>query len=234
MKNTSVSIKKIKDIIFFCLSGNTETDLTTLTAPFVQERLTTDIKKVVLDLEEVTRFYSASISRLVEILRTVEKQGSVLYLVNVPAAVSKVLSMANIANKFTIYESEYEFILDHGLEEEFFEKKPDARENREALRISLVKNGDNHVIRIEGSMIEEPQHNLLIEEVKLALAQSAKSIIIDFEKTIFIDSLSVGKLMVAYKMCDENGVRIRAINANDVVKDVLMLTQIGTLYGIER
>ncbi|OGJ95676.1 MAG: hypothetical protein A2487_18330, partial [Candidatus Raymondbacteria bacterium RifOxyC12_full_50_8] len=221
MKQAKLQTKKFKDALFIRYSGNDEEDLRTITSENIKKCIEENNTVLVLDLESVKHFFSVSISRLVEVLKTTERMNARLYLVNVPESVLKVLSMVNIISKFKIYRSDYEFISQYEQEIKSSGASVPEAGSMDDFSVSREKQGNREIVRITDSLVEEMRGYKLLDEIKTALAQGIKNIALDFANVDYVDSVGIGVLMAAYNAAIEKGVVIKVENANDIVRQIL-------------
>jgi anti-anti-sigma factor len=230
MEELKLRTKKLGSALIIAYSGNFDYDMDNLTEGFVENLLATQSSTLVLDMRNVRKVASSFINRLVKILRSVENEKGKLVLVNVPESVLKILSMVNIIGRFTLYQSEEELRSVYG------DGGPDisAEESRKAPQLKIYKalEGGEHVFSLQGSFVESTNTGLLAEDVKCSLNQGARSIKLNFEKTEVLDTLSVGLLLSLRSMCKDKGVSITIEGANDIVRHVLKMNDVGKLFGV--
>jgi len=230
MEELRIRTRKLGSALIIAYSGNFDYDMDNLTEDYVENLLTSQSRILILDMRQVKKVASAFINRLVKILRTVENEKGKLFLVNVPENMLKILSMVNIIGRFTIYQSEEE------LKSVYGDAGPDisSEETRKtpSLKIFKALEGYHHVFSLQGSFVEGANTGLLIEDVKCSLNQGARSITLDFEKIEVLDTLSVGLLLSLHKMGEDKGVSIKIENANEVVRHVLNMNDVGKLFSV--
>jgi len=230
MDDLKIRTRKLGHVLIVSYSGNFDYDMDNLSEEFIENLYASQSKILVLDMKKVKKVASAFINRLVKILRISENEKGKLFLVNVPEAVLKILSMVNIIGRFSVYRSEEELKAVYG------DSAPESaqEEDRKAPQLKIYKalNGGHHVFNLQGSFVERANTSLLIEDVKTSLNQDSDAITLDFEKVEVMDTLSVGLLLSLHKMCEEKGVKINITGANEIVAHVLEMNDVGKLFGI--
>jgi anti-anti-sigma factor len=208
-------------------SGNFENDVQNMSPEYITKAIDKKGKIIALDMSNIKKFLSVSITNIIRILRAVEKEGSKLYLLNVPEQVMKVLSMVNIIAKFNIITSDQELM-------NIQTKKGALKTGKDKVRFKISKKADNdsHTIAIDGSFVEGVNDEVLLEEIKCSISQGANLITLDFAKTSVLDSVSVGTLLSLHDLCHKENVKIRIKNANNLILHVLNTNQVGKLFGI--
>jgi anti-anti-sigma factor len=220
--------RKVGKALVVSFTGDVEKDVQHMSPEFIGGLLGGNIKVIALDMKKVKKFLSVSITHLIKILRMLEKEESKLFLLHVPDRVMKILSMVNIIAKFNIVSSDAELL-------RVQDQKPapkDAEEKKPRFKIAKEIEGDNHIIGIVGSFVEGQNSEMLIEEIKCSISQGAVRITLDFAKTEVIDTVSVGTLLTLHEICNNENVKIRASNANNLVHHVLNTNEVGKLFGI--
>ena len=231
MKEIKIQVRKLGDAAIVRCSGDTMADRETLSETFFGKLIKEGCRKIALDLEAVTSFYSASVNHLVQTLNFLDGRGADLFLLNSPELVKKVLSATNLSSRLGMYETEYDFILAYGLMDPFLGKTETAGDALRAV-VTREKKGETHTLHLQGSFIDEPQGERLVGEVTAALKENAAEILLDLKKTDFISSPIITTFLKIQKMCSEKKVKVRILHANDMVKDIFHLTEAGEFFGM--
>lgn len=77
-------------------------------------------------------------------------------------------------------------------------------------------------------------HDMFKNEIDTALEDGNKEIIIDLASVEQMDSSAIGMLIIAYKSSMEYGAKIKVIGANNLIYEMLYLTQLDKLFTIEK
>jgi len=225
MGEIKLQTRTIGKALVVVYSGIAEYEKSNLAEEAIGKILASPAPNIVLDMRNVTQFLSANITHLIRLYRTLDQQERKLYLVNVPEAVMKVLSMVNIIGRFTVLHSERELQQAFGSD-----ALPGGGEER--LVMTKKKVGLRHILSIEGAFVEGKNGDSLLQEIESSLMQDASEIVIDLSRTSHIDTVSTGVLLKIHEVCATRGVRLRAVDANDVVAHVLRANGVAELFGI--
>ncbi len=60
-----------------------------------------------------------------------------------------------------------------------------------------------------------------------------KEVVLDFAKTVFIDSSGIGALVICHKLCEAKGAKLRLVNVPNQVLMALSLTELDQIFHIE-
>lgn len=234
MSSKAFNEKKIGNAVFLKLSGDSETDLELMRGARVEAWIGEGFPKIVFDLEQVQVLFSVAINRLIESLKAARDKGGEIYLVSVPERVRAVLSGIRLDSRLKIYRSEYDFILDHNLMTPAEPGRSMPAEPTEILSFEIRREvrGSEHWYLILGALIEDYHVSELYDRVRMSLEEGAKGIIVDLEKTSFIDSLNVGVFMKIRKLCQERGATLKLVRPNRLVAEVFQLTGIAGLIDL--
>lgn len=230
MDDLKIKTRKVANTLVIEFTGNFDYDMDNVTEEFVENLMDTQSRTIVLDLHKIKKVASAFVNRLVKILRLVENEKGKLYLLNVPAAVLKILSMVNIVGRFRLFTTESE--LKSALGGSAAEGPADADRKAPTLAISKTRQGPAHTFALKGAFVEGAGTGDLLDEVKASTTQSAQTITLDFKEVHIIDSVSVGILLMIQKMCEEKKIAISIANPNDLVRHVLSTHEVGPLFGL--
>jgi anti-anti-sigma factor len=224
--------RTLGDAVFLKYSGMTDADDQRLTGAVAEKYVRQGFRKVVLDMENVTGLLSNSISRLVEMIKSVTLAGGELFIVNVPDRVLHILRSVKLDLRLKIYLSERDFLFDYGL----VNKKGPQKNRREVsgdgeLRLEKTLVGDAHFIAVKGALLSDFQVGELFESARLALENGAKKLIFDLKETPYIDSTSISVFIRIRKLCLKHKSTIEIVNAGEQVADVFNLTGLASLLS---
>jgi anti-anti-sigma factor len=230
--NNPLLDKTVGDAIFLKYSGETETDDLHLTGAGTEKYVRSGFRKVVLNMEKVDGLLSASISRIVEMIKAVTLAGGELFIVNAPERVLRILRSVKLDLRLKIYLSEKDFLLDYGLSDTPGKKAGPGKGSAEkALRLEKTLVGDAHFIAVEGLLLEDDHTGEIFDMAKAALDNGAKRLVFDLKKTQYIDSTSVSVFIRLRKLCLAKNASLEIVNAGEQVADVFNLTGLGALLA---
>ena len=99
------------------------------------------------------------------------------------------------------------------------------------MSFTVKKAGDVTVFEVEGTLIVGNRQELkqkVIDEIEAG----ARKVLVDFEKTTYIDSSGLGVLVSLAKKIRETGGDLRLANLNDDLQTLFELTKLDTLFQI--
>jgi anti-sigma B factor antagonist len=99
------------------------------------------------------------------------------------------------------------------------------------MSFTVKKAGDVTIFEVEGTLIVGNRQELkqkVIEEIEAG----ARKVLVDFEKTTYIDSSGLGVLVSLAKKIRESGGDLRLANLNDDLQTLFELTKLDTLFQI--
>lgn len=99
------------------------------------------------------------------------------------------------------------------------------------MSFTVKKSGDVTVFEVEGTLIVGNRQELkqkVIDEIE----GGARKVLVDFEKTTYIDSSGLGVLVSLAKKIRETGGDLRLANLNDDLQTLFELTKLDTLFQI--
>jgi len=225
MGEIKLQTRTIGNALIVAYSSISEYEKSNLAEEAIGKILASPAPNVVLDMKNVTQFLSENITHLIRLYRTLDQQERKLYMVNMPEAVMKVLSMVNIIGRFTVLHSEAEL-------QQTFGSGAHPGGGEEHLALLKRAEGLRHVISIEGAFVEGKNGDRLLEEIESSLMQDASEIVIDLTRSSHIDTVSTSVLLKIHDVCGARGVRLRAVGANAVVAHVLRANGVADLFGI--
>jgi len=99
------------------------------------------------------------------------------------------------------------------------------------MSFSVKKAGDVTIFEVEGTLIVGNRQELK-QKVLEELEAGAHKVLVDFEKTTYIDSSGLGVLVSLAKKIREGGGELRLANLNDDLQTLFELTKLDTLFQI--
>ena len=99
------------------------------------------------------------------------------------------------------------------------------------MSLHVTKSGEVVIIEVEGQLIVGNRQELKQRVLDEAEAGSRK-ILVDFERTGYIDSSGLGVLVSLAKRLRELGGDLRLANLNDDLQTLFELTKLDTLFQI--
>jgi|JI7StandDraft_1071085.scaffolds.fasta_scaffold00462_14 anti-anti-sigma factor len=78
------------------------------------------------------------------------------------------------------------------------------------------------------------QHNFFMEQCDAALRQAGvTSLVLDFSRVLYLDSSAIGMLVSVAKKAAPQHIDVRIRGAQGTARDILMMANLGRLYGID-
>lgn len=99
------------------------------------------------------------------------------------------------------------------------------------MSLHVSRQGEVVIVEIEGQLIVSNRQELKQRVIDEAEA-GARKVVIDFERTGYIDSAGLGVLVSLAKRLRELGGDIRLANLNDDLQTLFELTKLDTLFQI--
>jgi anti-sigma B factor antagonist len=99
------------------------------------------------------------------------------------------------------------------------------------MSFTVKKTNDVTIFEVEGTLIVGNRQELkqkVIDEIE----GGARKVLVDFEKTTYIDSSGLGVLVSLAKKIRETGGDLRLANLNDDLQTLFELTKLDTLFQI--
>ena len=230
--NNPLLEKTIGDAVFLKYSGETEADDLYLTGAGAEKYVRDGFRKVVLNMENVSGLLSASISRIVEMIKSVTLAGGELFIVNAPERVLRILRSVKLDLRLKIYLSEKDFLMDYGLSDKPGRKaRPGKGGAEKELRLEKTLVGDAHFIAVQGLLLEDSHTDEIFDMAKGAQDNGARRLVFDLKKTEYIDSTSISVFIRLRKLCLAKNASLEIVNASEQVADVFNLTGLGALLS---
>jgi anti-sigma B factor antagonist len=105
------------------------------------------------------------------------------------------------------------------------------------MSLRTSREGDTVIIGIEGQLVAGNRQQLR-EAVSNEIERGARSIVIDFADTGYVDSAGLGVLVSLSKRLREANASLRLVNLNEDLHTLFELTRLDTLFdlseGLER
>ena len=99
------------------------------------------------------------------------------------------------------------------------------------MELNIRHDGDSVRFEIEG-IIDELGAESLKNQFKEMNIETIKELVLDFANVGYIGSAGVGKLLMFYKELSANGGKLRIENASGIVKELLTITKMDTVFSI--
>jgi len=99
------------------------------------------------------------------------------------------------------------------------------------VELNVQHDGDSVRFEIEG-IIDELGAESLKNRFKELNIETIKELVLDFADVGYIGSAGVGKLLMFYKELSANGGNLRIENASGIVKELLTITKMDTVFSI--
>jgi anti-sigma B factor antagonist len=99
------------------------------------------------------------------------------------------------------------------------------------MSIRTRRDGDTLLVGIEGQLVAGNRQQLR-EAVNNEIERGARSVIIDFVDTGYVDSAGLGVLVSLSKKIREADATLRLVNLNDDLRTLFELTRLDTLFDL--
>ena len=100
------------------------------------------------------------------------------------------------------------------------------------MSLRTSRDGDTVVVGIEGQLVAGNRQQLR-EAVVNEIERGARSVLIDFADTGYIDSAGLGVLVSLSKRIREANGSLRLVNLNEDLRTLFELTRLDTLFDLE-
>ncbi|HZI41392.1 MAG TPA: STAS domain-containing protein [Gemmatimonadaceae bacterium] len=100
------------------------------------------------------------------------------------------------------------------------------------MSFRTTKQGDTVVVAVDGQLVAANRQQLR-EAVASELERGARSFVIDFSETGYIDSAGLGALVSLSKRIREASGSLRLTNLNEDLRTLFELTRLDTLFALE-
>jgi anti-sigma B factor antagonist len=101
------------------------------------------------------------------------------------------------------------------------------------MTFRVTTNSDVTIIEVDGQLIVGNRQELK-QMVLDAIDKGARKVLVDFERTGYIDSSGLGVLVSLAKKIREGGGDLRLANLNDDLQTLFELTKLDTLFQISQ
>jgi anti-sigma B factor antagonist len=99
------------------------------------------------------------------------------------------------------------------------------------MSFTVKKHGDVTILEVEGTLIVGNRQELK-QKVLDELEAGTRKVLVDFDRTTYIDSSGLGVLVSLAKKIRELGGDLRLANLNDDLQTLFELTKLDTLFQI--
>ena len=100
------------------------------------------------------------------------------------------------------------------------------------MSFSIARVGDRVTVSIEGQLVAGNRAELR-QLVRDQLSSDAKEFVIDFTRAGYLDSAGLGALVSASKEVRDDSGRLRLVNLNHDLRQLLELTRLDSFFGLE-
>lgn len=100
------------------------------------------------------------------------------------------------------------------------------------MSLRTSREGDTVVVGIEGQLVAGNRQQLR-EAVVNEIERGARSVIIDFADTGYVDSAGLGVLVSLSKRVREVNASLRLVNLNEDLRTLFELTRLDTLFDLD-
>ena len=98
------------------------------------------------------------------------------------------------------------------------------------LTIQRRESGAVTILGVSGKITIGEGSVQLRDAVRQALEAGKKNLLLDLANVTYIDSSGIGELVSAYTMTSNQGGRLKLLNLPPKVQDILMITQLITVF----
>ena len=100
------------------------------------------------------------------------------------------------------------------------------------MSLRTIRTGDAVIVGIEGQLVAGNRQQLR-EAVVGEIERGARSIIIDFADTGYVDSAGLGVLVSLSKRVREANASLQLVNLNEDLRTLFELTRLDTLFDLD-
>jgi anti-sigma B factor antagonist len=100
------------------------------------------------------------------------------------------------------------------------------------MSFRTTKQGETVVVAVEGQLVAANRQQLR-EAVAFEIDRGARSFVIDFSETGYIDSAGLGALVSLSKKIRESSGSLRLTNLNEDLRTLFELTRLDTLFALD-
>jgi anti-sigma B factor antagonist len=97
------------------------------------------------------------------------------------------------------------------------------------MKIHTTKKGDIIIIALEGNLMGGEEADEYYELLQTQLDAGYKKIILNLQKTRFINSSGIGMFIRSYGICEKSGAEIKIAEFSDEVENTLFHTKLYTV-----
>jgi anti-anti-sigma factor len=178
--------------------------------------------RIAVDFKDTTLINSTAIGALVSMAGEAKARGIPFYIRNLSVEIHSLFTDTGLDRIFNI-ENEGRL---QAAEVDIFEKTADVR-----LDIRTETVGSVCVFHLAGVMNHLQGSRFFKQQFLLAMAQH-KKILLDLQELTFFDSLSMSVVLNMNKLMNETGGSMRICNANYVVNDLFMTTNLNQIIPV--
>jgi anti-sigma B factor antagonist len=99
-----------------------------------------------------------------------------------------------------------------------------------SCKAAVRQTGDVAIVDVSGRITLGEGSGLVRDTIKDILKQSGRSILLNLQNVTYIDSAGLGELVGAYVSVTNAGGRIKLLNAQGKVTEVLAVTKLYTVF----
>lgn len=102
------------------------------------------------------------------------------------------------------------------------------------MDLSIEKNGDATVIRVQTARVIYPLLPTLVEKTKEAVERGARSLVLDLQAVSYIDSATIGCIMDIYRLAKDQGGGLHILAPQARVETMLSMAGVHKIVPIFR
>jgi len=145
-----------------------------------------DTRHLVLDLKAVKKIYSRGYGVIIGAVKNLRKKDGNLIIYNISEKLEKEFTALQMDQIMPMYRTEEEFMLEYG---DWGEKSEEHVEKLTGFEISSQSKGDHLIVKLQG--ILNRINDLTLLNKALDAMATHKTLTLDFEEVILIDSLGI-------------------------------------------
>jgi anti-sigma B factor antagonist len=111
-------------------------------------------------------------------------------------------------------------------------EKPNKKELFMALGAKVRQVGKVAILDLSGKVTLGENAGILRDEFKVLLAEGYKNILLNMAAVSYVDSAGLGELVGAYTTAANGGVKVKLLNLQSKMHDLLQITKLHTVFEI--
>jgi anti-sigma B factor antagonist len=100
-----------------------------------------------------------------------------------------------------------------------------------SCRVSVRQAGNISIVDLDGRVTLREGASQMRDAIKQLAQEGAKNILVNFQDVSYLDSAALGELVSAHVSVTNAGGRIKLMHVPSVVKHLMQVTRIDTVFG---